>query len=412
MTEAWAIEIRDQCRSAKVAFFFKQWGGPRPKSGGRLLRGREWNQYPSSEQTRAKHFILKSYLQALAFKVLTFSDVTYVDGFSGPWETKTENFSDSSFMIAISVLKDAQKQILDRTGNRRRIRCFFSESDPEAYAQLREAVAEFHRPEEGFEIKTYEGRFEDSVRDVRLFVGASFPLIFIDPTGWKGYPFDKIKPLFSQARCEVLINFMYDFINRFAYSEDVEIIDSMAPILGGPDWPDRLDLSLPRGLAVEKLFRETLKSVGDFEFVVSTKIDKATAERPHFFIAYGTKSVDGLKTFRQIEYDALRKHAKNRAAAMEKRREERLNVADLFAGYEAEIKEATIDEIVLDQKSLAEIRLIQMLSQRGPLRFSRVISGLLEPFMLRETNIKDICVSLAKSNKIENTWGRGNRKVV
>ena len=27
MAEEWAIEIRDQCRSAKVAFFFKQWGG-------------------------------------------------------------------------------------------------------------------------------------------------------------------------------------------------------------------------------------------------------------------------------------------------------------------------------------------------------------------------------------------------
>jgi protein gp37 len=47
MAEAWAIQIRDQCRSAKVAFFFKQWGGVRPKSGGRLLRGREWSQYPS-----------------------------------------------------------------------------------------------------------------------------------------------------------------------------------------------------------------------------------------------------------------------------------------------------------------------------------------------------------------------------
>jgi protein gp37 len=46
MAEAWALEIRDQCRAAKVAFFFKQWGGVRPKSGGRRLRGREWNQYP------------------------------------------------------------------------------------------------------------------------------------------------------------------------------------------------------------------------------------------------------------------------------------------------------------------------------------------------------------------------------
>jgi protein gp37 len=46
MAEAWALEIRDLCKRDKVAFFFKQWGGFRPKSGGRLLRGREWNQYP------------------------------------------------------------------------------------------------------------------------------------------------------------------------------------------------------------------------------------------------------------------------------------------------------------------------------------------------------------------------------
>ena len=46
MDEAWAIDIRDQCHAAGVAFFFKQWGGVRPKSGGRLLHGREWNGYP------------------------------------------------------------------------------------------------------------------------------------------------------------------------------------------------------------------------------------------------------------------------------------------------------------------------------------------------------------------------------
>jgi protein gp37 len=46
MAEEWAIEIRDQCCTHKIAFFFKQWGGIRPKSGGRLLHGREWNQYP------------------------------------------------------------------------------------------------------------------------------------------------------------------------------------------------------------------------------------------------------------------------------------------------------------------------------------------------------------------------------
>jgi protein gp37 len=42
----WVRSIRDQCVAANVAFFFKQWGGLRPKSGGRRLDHREWSQWP------------------------------------------------------------------------------------------------------------------------------------------------------------------------------------------------------------------------------------------------------------------------------------------------------------------------------------------------------------------------------
>ncbi len=52
MAEAWALDIQDRCRAAGVAFFFKQWGGARPKTGGRLLAGREWNQYPDVRRSQ------------------------------------------------------------------------------------------------------------------------------------------------------------------------------------------------------------------------------------------------------------------------------------------------------------------------------------------------------------------------
>jgi len=42
----WARDVRDRCKAAGVPFFFKQWGGLRPKSGGRRLDRREWNQLP------------------------------------------------------------------------------------------------------------------------------------------------------------------------------------------------------------------------------------------------------------------------------------------------------------------------------------------------------------------------------
>jgi protein gp37 len=51
MDPKWAIDIRNQCVESKVAFFFKQWGGRTPKAGGRLLEGREWNQFPREALT-------------------------------------------------------------------------------------------------------------------------------------------------------------------------------------------------------------------------------------------------------------------------------------------------------------------------------------------------------------------------
>lgn len=42
----WARGLRDLCCDAGVAFFWKQWGGRTSKSGGRLLDGMEWSEYP------------------------------------------------------------------------------------------------------------------------------------------------------------------------------------------------------------------------------------------------------------------------------------------------------------------------------------------------------------------------------
>lgn len=46
----WVREVRDQCIDAGVAFFFKQWGGIRPKAGGNVLDGRQWLKYPQKSQ--------------------------------------------------------------------------------------------------------------------------------------------------------------------------------------------------------------------------------------------------------------------------------------------------------------------------------------------------------------------------
>jgi len=46
MDPSWVSEIRDSCGAAKVAFFFKQWGGTRKKAAGRKLEGKTWDELP------------------------------------------------------------------------------------------------------------------------------------------------------------------------------------------------------------------------------------------------------------------------------------------------------------------------------------------------------------------------------
>lgn len=42
----WVLDIKSQCQKAKVAFFFKQWGGVQKKKSGRTLAGRTWDEMP------------------------------------------------------------------------------------------------------------------------------------------------------------------------------------------------------------------------------------------------------------------------------------------------------------------------------------------------------------------------------
>jgi protein gp37 len=51
MGPSWARSLRDQCASAAVPFLFKQWGGRTPKTGGRTLDERTWDEAPHPATT-------------------------------------------------------------------------------------------------------------------------------------------------------------------------------------------------------------------------------------------------------------------------------------------------------------------------------------------------------------------------
>lgn len=50
---AWVEDIRKQCETHKVAFFFKQWGGTNKKAAGRMLNGKTYDAYPEKWKKNA-----------------------------------------------------------------------------------------------------------------------------------------------------------------------------------------------------------------------------------------------------------------------------------------------------------------------------------------------------------------------
>lgn len=63
-----------------------------------------------------------------------------------------------------------------------------------------------------------------------------------------------------------------------------------------------------------------------------------------------------------------------------------------------------------DSARLVSDHLWCLLSYGTSIPFTEAVEVLLQMFMLRETNVKDICVELAGEGKLQNTWGNGTRK--
>ena len=64
--EEWIQEIIRQCEEQNVPVFFKQWGGIRPKSGGRTINGKEYSDYPKFEK--------RNELRDAGFDIATFAE--------------------------------------------------------------------------------------------------------------------------------------------------------------------------------------------------------------------------------------------------------------------------------------------------------------------------------------------------
>ncbi len=261
---------------------------------------------------------------------MSFRDeFVYVDGFSGPWKSEDEALEDTSFMIALNQLRKVRQGLKERQGRNVRMRCFFNDNDELAYIELAKAVSAVN----DIEIRALCRDFEDVVPEIVDYVGRSRSLTFIDPTGWTGFGLQKIESLLALPG-EVIINFMFDYVNRFLDDPSSEIAATFDPLFGGPAWHLEVGRHTQAGCsredAILNVYRDRLRNIGKFPYLTSTRILKPLAERSYFHLVYGTRHWKGLVEFRNVEKKAIDEQERVRGVAKITHQVERTSQTELF----------------------------------------------------------------------------------
>jgi three-Cys-motif partner protein len=254
----------------------------------------EWSEnYEDRPQSFVKHFFLEKYLEKLAFHILwRQKTLVYVDAFSGPWMSSDASYKDTSFAIAARKLRGVHGALKSKHGKDRKIKFLFIEEDDEAFGELESYVNKIS----DLEAKAIHGRFEDNIADICDFIGKDFSFTFVDPKGWSGANPSVLEPIL-RLEGEVLINFMYDFVNRFLHDEREGVQRSLRVLFPEIDAEREVQslekLGLSREDAILELYKRSifLKSgSGSPSLVTSLAVKNRRAERTHFHLVYRTRA--------------------------------------------------------------------------------------------------------------------------
>lgn len=362
--------------------------------------------YAGREQAYVKHHFLADYVERLVFKVASaYRDVVYIDGFSGPWKDQGQNFEDTSFGIALEALRKAKAEWKRIKGVDVTMTALLVERDPEAYRRLLDVIPLY--PD--IRIKTFPGEFVPLVDDlIKAIPPRAFTFVLMDPKGWK-IDMSAVAPLISRSNTEVVLNFMFDFINRFATMEQLAIQAGLDALLPGTDWRQRMaELDAdpterganPRKDILVSAISDVIARLGRYPHVMETPVLYPTKDRTFYSLIYATRSDVGIEVFRECQHDALKAQDLVRDQLKADKRAQATLMDDMFAGTPTGNEFAA--KWMAEQELAARAALIAMIPE-GPasVRYGDVWPAVLAKHGVRPRRLARIAAELRATGTLK-----------
>lgn len=254
--------------------------------------------WPLEPHTRAKHEILRLYLEAWTaiLSLSGFPTIAYVDGFAGPGVY--DNGEDGSPIIALKAALKHQPRISVE------LRFLFIEHDKKRAVRLAQCVADQVLPA-NFKVRIAGGMtFEQGFRTYLLdpYRAKNRPLpptfAFIDPFGWTGVPFQLVKEILANKACEVLFNFMYEEINRFIVHPDQT--KNFDDLFGTTKWRGVAKIvdSRARREFLHDLYVSQLRDEAGARYVRSFEM-RNKKDAINYFLFFATNNAKGMEKMKE-----------------------------------------------------------------------------------------------------------------
>ncbi len=220
--------------------------------------------------------------------------MVYVDGFAGPgiYRKGEEGSPIIALKEAIGHSFPLKSEIL----------FFFIEVDPERFQSLQQRVATLQIPS-NFKVHPVLGKFDETMTGLldqldEAGKGLAPTFAFLDPFGFSHTWLPMVRRLMGYQRCEVLITFMYEEINRFlGHPDQPQHFDAL---FGCEDWRQALSMqdSQERKRFIHDLYQRQLREAASIRFVRSFEMVNE-GKRTDYFLFFGTNSLDGLKKMKE-----------------------------------------------------------------------------------------------------------------
>ena len=150
-----------------------------------------------------------------------------------------------------------------------------------------------------FIAKPIHRRFDETVTGLLDYVNEQKnrlapAFVFVDPFGFSHTPFTLIQRIMSNPRCEVLITFMYEAINRFL--EHPDLPETYDTLFGTDKWREVIPEKNPseRRRRIHDIYKNQLGVTAGIKYVRSFEMIDS-GNRTEYFLFFGTNDLTGLK---------------------------------------------------------------------------------------------------------------------